>query len=159
MPVNTVLTPTKTPRPTPTHTLVPTNTPEPSNVLAPVKITGLLDHANWAVAGKSNATISLESTQINSRNVLSIDYSIAGNGNASIKTRENSIAFPEDRSKLIFAYKCSSQNSLRTVSQLSLTTSTINRSELILAVRKKYQALRIGLPRKSLSRALAKSTP
>ncbi|NLP13592.1 MAG: hypothetical protein GX383_03710 [Clostridium sp.] len=113
MPVNTVLTPTKTPRPTPTHTLVPTNTPEPSNVLAPVKITGLLDHANWAVAGKSNATISLESTQINSRNVLSIDYSIAGNGNASIKTRENSIAFPEDRSKLIFAYKCSSQNSLR----------------------------------------------
>lgn len=112
-PINTVLTPTKTPIPTPTHTPVPTNTPMSSNILAPVKITELLYPANWAVAGKSNAVIGIESGQISSRNALSINYSITGNGNASIKTRENSIEFPEGRNKLVFAYRCLSQNSLR----------------------------------------------
>jgi hypothetical protein len=84
-----------------------------SNILAPVKITELLYPANWAVAGKSNAVIGIESGQISSRNALSINYSITGNGNASIKTRENSIEFPEGRNKLVFAYRCLSQNSLR----------------------------------------------
>lgn len=106
-------TPAASAGPTSTHTPIPTNTPMPSPVPSPVRIKELLDSTNWSVAGKSNAAISLESSQIDSHNVFSINYSITGNGNASIKTKNKAIGFPEGYSKLTFAYKCLSQNGLR----------------------------------------------